>query len=149
MGPPYSTAMTGISHTKTARDTEVRFWALFAVVMSLLTQAVFPPQAVAAAGEHGAEFVLCFAGLDSAPVADPIAAKLFAAHHKGLAGLKCVNCLVASVTAVTPPPALAQHAVYIVGHADFRPAAVFATVGARAPPRPFSCGPPSSANARV
>ncbi|MEI9905217.1 MAG: hypothetical protein WDN06_15645 [Asticcacaulis sp.] len=131
----------------TKTDSDVRFWALFAVVMALLTQAVFPPQVMAATGDHGTQFVLCTAGVDSAPIVDKTAAKLFKAYHKGLGGLKCASCVIASVTAITTPPAQFQRVVYAAGHADFRPAALTTPVRARAPPRPHSCGPPSLANA--
>ncbi len=142
----YSTVMIG-AYDKTAKDSDVRFWALFAVVMALLTQALFPPQVMAATGEHGTRFVLCTAGIDSAPIVDKTAIKLFKAQHKGLNGLKCANCLVASVTAIAAPPVQVQPVFYTIGHADFRPVAVRTPVKARAPPRPFSCGPPSSSNA--
>ena len=137
----------GNARVKTATDSEVRFWALFAVVMALLTQMVFPPQVMAATGDHGTQFVLCTAGVDSAPIVDKTAAKLFKAYHKGLGGLKCASCVIASVTAITPPPVHITPAVYAIAHADFRPAAMATPVRARAPPRPHSCGPPSFANA--
>ncbi len=137
---------TGIP-SKTAVASEVRFWALFAVVMALLTQAFFPPQVMAADGEHGTRFVLCTAGMDSAPIVDQTAVKLFKSQHKGLAGLKCASCVTASVTAIETPPVHFAPAVYVISHVDVRPAAARSPVKARAPPRPHSCGPPSLAAA--
>ncbi len=135
------------ARTSVSSHPELRFWACFAVVMALLTQVFFPPQVMAADTAHGPAMVLCSAGLDAAPIAaDPILAKVFIKLHKsGLQGLKCANCVLASITAVATPDQTFVPAVYRVTCADFRPAAVSAPVGARAPPRPFSCGPPSFA----
>ena len=124
---------------------ELKFWACFAVVMALLTQVFFPPQVMAAEGAHGPTMVLCAAGVDAAPIVDPVLAKVLKLHKSGLQGLKCANCVLASITAVTTPDQTFVPAVYAVAHADFRPAARVIPVGARAPPRPFSCGPPFQA----
>jgi hypothetical protein len=125
---------------------ELRFWACFAVVMALLTQVFFPPQVMAAETANGPAMVLCSAGLDGAAiVADPLLAKVVKLHKSGLQGLKCANCVLASITAVTTPDATFIPAVYAAARADFRPAIMAAALGSRAPPRPFSCGPPSFA----
>lgn len=131
----------------TASDSELRFWALFAVVMALLTQAAFSPQVMAATGAHGTQFVLCTAGVDSAPIVDKTAAKLFKTYHKGLAGLRCANCVTASVTAIAPPPVRFERIVYTAARADFHACALTTPAAPRAPPRPHSCGPPSFADA--
>ena len=133
--------------TKMARS-EFKFWALFSVVMALFTQVLFPPQVMAMPGDHGPQFVLCSAGIDSQPILDASAAKIFkSAPHKpnGLAGLKCASCVLASITAIATPVPVFQPVVYTVAHADFKPAARAAPIKARAPPRPHSCGPPSLA----
>lgn len=125
--------------------TELTFWACFAVVFALLSQALFPPQVMAA--PDGMRFVLCSAMADAAPVIDTTAEKIAAAHDKskGYQGLKCADCVVASVTAI-PAPAAASVPVRYAAMVTTQPVApARAPVGARAPPRPFSCAPPSNA----
>lgn len=124
---------------------ELRFWACFAVVLALLSQMLFPPQVMAAATAHGTAFVLCTAGVDAAPIADPATVKAFKASHtkSGLQGLKCADCVIHSITAIATPEATFMAAVYATVHADLQPLRVTAPVKARAPPRPHSCGPPS------
>jgi len=124
---------------------ELRFWACFAVAMALLTQVFFPPQVMAADTGHGTAMVLCSGGMDAAPIADPVLVKVLKLHKSGLQGLKCANCVLASITAVVTPDQSFVPVVHAATRADFRPAAVTSSVGARAPPRPFSCGPPSLA----
>lgn len=126
------------------RDT-VRFWTCFAVVMALFTQMLFPPQVMAASTASGTQFLICTAGLDATPIADTATAKLFKTlgHKPGLQGLKCADCVLASITAVTQPPQAFTPVVYTLSHADFKPAPDISAVQARAPPRPHSCGPPS------
>jgi hypothetical protein len=128
-----------------ALPSELRFWACFAVVMALLTQVFFPPQVMAADTAHGTAMVLCSGGMDAAPIADPVLVKVLKLHKSGLQGLKCANCVLSSITGVVTPHQDFVPVLHNVAHADFRPAAVSSPVGARAPPRPFSCGPPSLA----
>lgn len=127
---------------KTTRDSEVRFWALFAVVLALFTQILFPPQVMAMPSDHGVQMVLCTSGMDSQPIVDKLVVKS-PVKKPGLAGLKCAQCVLASVTAITTPQPVFQPAVYTVAHADFTPATRHSPIKARAPPRPHSCGPPS------
>lgn len=134
------------STTRRHDDPELRFWALFAVVMALLTQIVFPPQVMAAQTADGPQFVLCTAGIDSAPIADP-AAKVFKTPHKGLNGLKCADCLMATVTAIATPVQVYTPAVYVMRLRVALPHKAVRVVQARAPPRPHSCGPPVSVRA--
>jgi len=124
---------------------ELRFWACFAVVMALLTQVFFPPQVMAAETARGPATVLCSSGADGTAIVDPVLAKVFKLHKSGLQGLKCANCVLASITAITTPVHVFVRAAYATARADFRPSAASAPVGARAPPRPHSCGPPSLA----
>jgi hypothetical protein len=131
-----------ISTGKTTRDSEVRFWALFAVVLALFTQVLFPPQVMAMPSDQGIQMVLCTSGMDSQPIVDKLVVKS-PVKKPGLAGLKCAQCVLASVTAITTPPPVFQPAVYTVAHADFTPAPRRSPIKARAPPRPHSCGPPS------
>ncbi len=131
-----------ISTGKTRRDSEVHFWALLAVAMALFTQILFPPQVMAMPSDHGIRMVLCTSGMDSQPIAADSLIKS-KPHKPGLDGLKCAQCVLASITAITTPQPVFQPAVYTVAHADFVPAAVRSPVKARAPPRPHSCGPPS------
>ncbi|MFT4077253.1 MAG: hypothetical protein QM647_17125 [Asticcacaulis sp.] len=127
---------------KTTRDSEVRFWALFAVVMALFTQVLFPPQVMAMPSSHGVQMVLCSSGMDSQPIVDKLVVKS-SPKKPGLAGLKCAQCVLASLTAIAGPVPVFQPAVYVESHADFTPAAGRSPIKARAPPRPHSCGPPS------
>ena len=144
--PPYTGPMTTRAPRSIGPHPELKFWACFAVVMALLTQVFFPPQVMAAETANGPAMVLCSAGLDAAPIAaDPVLAKVVKLHRSGLQGLKCANCVLASITAVIPPSPTFTPVVHSVARADFRPAARSIPVGARAPPRPFSCGPPSLA----
>ena len=124
---------------------EVRFWACFAMVMALFTQALFPPQVMAAETAHGTTFVICTAGADANPIADSAIIKTFKAPHSkpGLQGLKCADCVLHSVTGIVAPDASHVPAVYAVGHAELRPLLRTSPIKARAPPRPHSCGPPS------
>jgi len=124
---------------------ELKFWACFAVVMALLTQVFFPPQVMAAETGHGTATVLCSSDVDGAAIVDPVLAKVVKLHKSGLQGLKCANCVLASVTAIQSPTPVFVHVTYAAARMDFRPAAAAAPVGARAPPRPHSCGPPSIA----
>lgn len=134
------TASTG----KTTRDSDVRFWALLAVALALFTQILFPPQVMAMPSEHGVQMVLCTSGMDSQPILDKLVVKS-TPKKPGLAGLKCAQCVLASVTAITTPATVFQPAVYTVAHADFTPSHRRSPIKARAPPRPHSCGPPSQA----
>lgn len=121
---------------------EVHFCACFAVVLALLTQMFFPPQVMAADTAHGQTMVLCSSGVEAAPIVDSALAKIVKLHKSGLQGLKCANCALASITAIQPPDTTFVPAVYAVAHVDFRPVATASPVQARAPPRPFSQGPP-------
>ena len=132
------TAPTG----KTTRDSEARFWALFAVIMALFTQILFPPQVMAMPSEHGVQMVLCTSGMDSQPIIDKLLVKS-TPKKPGLAGLKCAQCVLASVTAITMPQPVFQPAIYTIAHADFTPSSRRSPIKARALPRPHSCGPPS------
>ncbi len=120
---------------------DVRFWACFAVVFALLTQAFFPVQVMAAPGQ-GMRFVLCTEG--AAPAADTISQKLFGKAKPGLMGLKCANCVLASITALPVPAPVSVPVVYTSHRLVFQTAVTASPVRARAPPRPYSCGPPST-----
>lgn len=123
---------------------EVHFWACFVVALALLTQIFFPPQVMAADTAHGTTFVLCTGGMDTTAIVDPVLAKAVKDLHKsGLQGLKCANCVLASITAIQTPNTVYVPAIYSVSHADFRPEQAASPPQARAPPRPFSCGPPA------
>jgi len=123
---------------------EVRFWALFAVVLALVTQVLFPAQLMAMPTADGKVVMLCADGLGQ-PMVDTAATKLTQSPVKkpGIAGLKCSQCVLASITAIAAPTPAFQPAVYAVSHAEFTPDAGRSPVKARAPPRPHSCGPPS------
>ncbi len=131
-------------HSKS--NSEVRFWACFAVVFALFSQALFPVQVMAKATANGTQFVLCTDEAHSQPVADVASAKLFKSldHKKsGYQGLKCASCVLASITAVSPPAVCVTPIVYQTAQVDNAPAMETSPVKARAPPRPHSCGPPA------
>lgn len=126
------------------RIPELRFWACFAVVFALLSQALFPMQAMAMPGAD-ARFVLCTDG--AAPIADTVSQKLLGKSKPGLMGLRCVDCVLASITALPVPAPVSVPAVYVAGRIVFLPAPAASPVRARAPPRPHSCGPPETVEA--
>ncbi|WP_443747535.1 hypothetical protein [Asticcacaulis solisilvae] len=119
---------------------ELRFWACFAVVFALLSQALFPMQAMALSGNTS--FVLCTEG--GAPAADTVSQKLFGKAKPGFMGLKCANCVLASITALPVPAPVSTPIAYTSERIAFQAAKPASPVRARAPPRPFSCGPPET-----
>ena len=122
---------------------ELRFWVCICVVFALLTQVFFPMQAMAAPGDT--RFVLCTEG--AAPVVDTVSQKLFGQKllgksKPGLMGLKCANCVLASITALPVPAPVSIPVRYTSQRVVFQADRSASPVGARAPPRPHSCGPP-------
>jgi hypothetical protein len=128
--------------TYQAAKAEVHFWACFAVVLALLCPFLFPLQASA---QSMSGFMLCVEQAGVPPVADTVAAQKIAdaTKDKGYQGLKCADCVLASLTAVVTPAPQTFAIVYITEYLSMAPAANAVTVRARAPPRPHSCGPPS------
>lgn len=126
----------------TAAKAEVRFWACFAVVLALLCPFLFPVQASAQAMSG---FMLCVEQAGAPAAVDTVAAQKIAdaTKDKAYQGLKCADCVLASLTAITTPSPQIVPVVYTVEHVSLAPAANAVTVRARAPPRPHSCGPPS------
>lgn len=116
---------------------EVRFWACFAVVFALLGQALFPVQALALTMDHGA-FVLC-----NDTTAEAVSGKASSTNKSDLMGLRCADCVLASITAIQTPVRSIEPVVYTIAYAELKPAVERAPIKARAPPRPHSCGPPS------
>jgi hypothetical protein len=129
---------------KTRQDSEVRFWAGFAVVLALFAQILFPPQVMAMPSSHGMQMVLCSSGMDSQPIVDKLIVKS-TPKKSGLAGLKCAQCVLASISAITTATPVFQPAIYSEIHTGFIPITERTPIKARAPPRPHSCGPPSQA----
>lgn len=121
---------------------EVRFWAHFAVVLALLCPFLFPIQASAQALSG---FMLCVEQAGAPPVADTVLAKKIAdaTKDKPVQGMKCADCVLASLTAITTPAPQIERVTYAAERLDLTPAANATPVRARAPPRPHSCGPPS------
>ncbi len=122
---------------------ELRFWACFAVVFALLSQAFFPMQAMAMSG--GSRFVLCTDG--AAPTADTVSQKLFGKGKPGFMGMKCVDCVLATITALPVPAPMAVPVSYTSERIAFQATKPSSNVRARAPPRPHSCGPPQTVEA--
>ncbi|HVZ28898.1 MAG TPA: hypothetical protein VG839_00795, partial [Asticcacaulis sp.] len=123
---------------------ELRFWALFAVIFALVAQGFFPAQVMARPGHDGPALVFC-TGNDT-PVIDA-SGKITLKHKQGVNGLKCADCVLASLTAVQASKPAAIPVVYTVMHVAHAPSIAASPVKARAPPRPFSCGPPVSLSA--
>jgi hypothetical protein len=124
-----------------AATEEVRFWACFAVVLALLCPFLFPVQAAA----HASGFVLCVEQADAAPAIDTVAAQKIAgaSKTKPYQGLKCADCVMATLTAVITTSPQFVPVVYVAEQVELTSATNATTVRARAPPRPHSCGPPS------
>ncbi|MBW8881118.1 MAG: hypothetical protein JF615_06745 [Asticcacaulis sp.] len=130
--------------TSVNADPDLRFWACFAVVFALLSQAFFPVDVMAAPGQ-GMRFVLCTES--AAPAVDIVSQKLFGKTKPGLMGLKCANCVLASVTALPVPAPVSIPVTYTAERVAFVAPQAASPVQARAPPRPHSCGPPSTVEA--
>jgi hypothetical protein len=128
--------------TYQAAKAEVRFWACFAVALALLCPFLFPVQASA---QSMSAFMLCVEQADAPMVADTVAAQKIAdaTRNKAYQGLKCADCVLASLTAITTPTPQVIAVVYVSERLSLAPATNAVTVRARAPPRPHSCGPPS------
>lgn len=122
-----------------AATPELRFWACFAVVFALFAQAFFPAQVMAQPGRGDSAIVFCTG--NDAPVID--AGGKIVTHKSGVNGLKCADCVLASITAVQAAEVPVVPVVYTVAHVDHVAAIAASPVKARAPPRPFSCGPPT------
>lgn len=122
---------------------ELRFWACFAVVFALLSQALFPMQAMAMSGNS--RFVLCADG--AAPAIDTVSQKLLGKSKPGFMGMKCVDCVLATITALPVPAPVAVPVRYTSERIAFQAAKPASNVRARAPPRPHSCGPPETVEA--
>lgn len=140
--PTYARPMASLARTQ-AIKTEVRFWACFAVAFALLAQVLFPVQAMANAS--GQRFMLCAEQSDTTPQADTLAAELVSKTVKkdSYQGLKCADCVLASITAIEAPVIYIEPAIYRAVAAIVTPERIATPVKARAPPRPHSCGPPS------
>jgi hypothetical protein len=126
----------------TASDT--RFWASFGVAIALFLQVLFPTHVMAMSRSGETVFVMCSGdGLNAQPVVDyNLTATLKAEDSTKTQGLKCPDCVLASLTAIVPDttryevvqyPAIA--AIVPLNREHERPQS-------QAPPRPHSCGPP-------
>jgi len=118
---------------------ELRFWACFAVVFALLSQALFPMQAMAMPGNE--RYVFCTEG--AAAKADTVSQKLLGKTKPGFMGMKCVDCVLATITALPVPAPATIPVSYTSRRIIFQPARPASLIRARAPPRPHSCGPPN------
>lgn len=134
--------MTPARTTIRKAEPEVHFWACFAVVFALVVQALFPIQAMAMPNADGTAYVLC-TGDTSITAATSTKSK----PVKDLMGLKCADCVLASITAVQTAPPVDLPDRYSLAETTWRSAADTSTIRARAPPRPHSCGPPASITA--
>ncbi|EGF90545.1 hypothetical protein ABI_35690 [Asticcacaulis biprosthecium C19] len=112
---------------------EVRFWACFAVIFALVSQALFPVQALALSMGHSTPVMCNDDTLESATART---------DKSDVMGLKCADCVLASITGIQTPPIASEPAIYTVTYADLEPDIGRSPVKARAPPRPHSCGPP-------
>ncbi|ESQ75439.1 hypothetical protein [Asticcacaulis sp. AC402] len=129
--------MTQVQSITDRRVPEVRFWACFVVIFALFAQALFPVQALALTMDH-TPFAIC--NDDKAPA---FTAKVKTVDTSGTLGLKCVDCVLSSITAIRTPALSLQPVLYTFAYSELKPATTGSPVKARAPPRPYSCGPPS------
>jgi len=121
----------------------LKFWACFAVVFALLGQAFFPMQAMAMPA--GARYVLCTEGAGAK--ADTVSQKLLGKTKPGFMGMKCADCVLATITALPVPAPVTVPVSYTSERIVFAVARAASPVRARAPPRPHSCGPPETVEA--
>ncbi len=107
-------------------------------MLALCVQGLSPAAALAAEAE-GRSIVICTA--DGAKTLHGVAAP--GSEGQGFAGLKCADCVFASLAGVTP---VAAAVPVSYAYAALRTPAVRSAkpLGARAPPRPPSQGPPAS-----
>ncbi|MDC7681821.1 hypothetical protein PQU92_00930 [Asticcacaulis sp. BYS171W] len=118
---------------------------MLAVVVALCAQVLFPPHLMAAAPDGGG-FVLCNTQAPvvdtqlSQAVATDTASKAF--KDKSVQGLKCADCVLASLTGLTEPEFTVTPVVYTIVAVSAVVPADSERPKARAPPRPHSCGPP-------
>ncbi|ESQ82247.1 hypothetical protein AEAC466_18040 [Asticcacaulis sp. AC466] len=114
-------------------------------MFALLSQALFPVQATAGTRQGDYRVFLCMDSPGATPTVDVAAEKLITSHEtsKRYQGLKCADCVLASITAVASPEQVAIPVSYLLTVVTLAIDRARQPVGARAPPRPFSCGPPS------
>jgi len=126
---------------------ELTFWACFSVIFALVSQALFPPQVMAATNRGETRIFLCTDAPGASPVVDHAAETLISSHDKSkrYQGLKCASCVLASITSLPVPDRSPVPAVFSVHIIDLATDPASQPVQARAPPRPFSCGPPAKA----
>ncbi|GGZ37728.1 hypothetical protein [Asticcacaulis endophyticus] len=126
----------------TASDT--RFWASFGVAIALFLQVVFPTHVMAMSRGGETVFVMCSGdGVNAQPVVDyNLTATLKAEVSTKTQGLKCPDCVLASLTAIVPDTTRYEVVQY-------PPIAAIVPLNleherpqSQAPPRPHSCGPP-------
>jgi hypothetical protein len=122
--------------------------AAFAAMLAVFVQALTPAAAMAHdLRESGSAIVICSAEGSKVVILGKDGS-VRTAPAKGFMGLKCSECVGATlaVTLDTPVPAIAP-----VRYVEFAEAPVERVLGvrghARAPPRPPSQGPPASLNA--
>lgn len=116
------------------RGSELSFWTVFAFVFALLSQALFPMQAMAMPSADGG-YVLC--GMSSAMDTDgqKDGKSAEAPPH-------CGTCVAVTFEASTPPLLSEAAAPYGISDVAVFSLAPVSVHPARAPPRPHSCGPP-------
>jgi hypothetical protein len=118
-------------------------WPALLAVLALLVQGLIPAAAMAyeARADVPAMVVLC-----TADGARTVAVPSDSQDHKGFAGLKCHDCVMASIAAVTPPaPQVAPVRYVQIVRLEARRIDAIRQV-ARPPPRPPSQGPPGLFN---
>lgn len=121
---------------------EVRFWACFVVVFTLLAHALFPVQALALLpGQNN--FALC----NSDPDAIVALGETPSDTKSHVSGLKCADCVIAAMTGLPQPKIDNLPVIYPQPSGTGLPSRFPTPIKARAPPRPHSCGPPSQIQA--
>ena len=122
---------------------EFRFWTLMAVVMAIGLQVLFPAHLFAARID-GSGFMLC--NMDAPVVDQPLVDAIQAdkAQKSGAIGQKCVDCVFLSLTALPQPEPSFTPVIYSSLVPVLKPVRDTERPKARAPPRPYSCGPPQT-----
>lgn len=133
--------------TDETKRAELTFWACFIVILALFSQAMFPSQVMAARVKGETRAILCMDSPGAVPAVDASLEKLIASHDKSnrYQGLKCPDCVTASITALPVPDCFTVPAPFAIEVVTLTVDQASQPVRARAPPRPFSCGPPSRA----
>jgi hypothetical protein len=112
---------------------ELRFWAMVCFAFALCLQALMPPAAMAYVAAQDGMSVWC-SGESDTPTSD---------KQSPTQGLKCADCVVASVTTTLTPQLSQTKHIHVFHDVNYIRPEFYRLPPARAPPKPYACGPPS------